>query len=80
MLHALLLVWKRRTLLSRMQNRANQTLRRGLMKRAMVTTKGQVLTTSSQKSQECANSTREGSVEELKHCSSCKETLYCSRS
>lgn len=45
----------------------------------MVSPAGQVLAMTTKKSQECANCGSEGSLEKLKQCSSCKETLYCSR-
>uniref|UniRef100_A0A8D0CNV1 MYND-type domain-containing protein n=1 Tax=Sander lucioperca TaxID=283035 RepID=A0A8D0CNV1_SANLU len=44
-----------------------------------VTAEGRVLTVASKKSQSCANCTREDLFENLKKCSSCKETLYCSK-
>lgn len=45
----------------------------------MGNTAGQVLTIASRKSQECANCDNVCLPKELKQCSSCKETLYCSR-
>ena len=48
-------------------------------KREMVTPEGRVLTMASKKSQECTNCGSVGSLEKLKQCSSCKETLYCSK-
>lgn len=38
-----------------------------------------MLTVATKKSQKCANCAREDSFENLKQCSSCKETLYCSK-
>lgn len=38
-----------------------------------------MLTIASKKSQKCANCGNVGSPKKLKQCSSCKETLYCSR-
>lgn len=45
----------------------------------MVTTTGQVLTTTSKESQKCANCGRIETPDKLKQCSSCKEVLYCSK-
>lgn len=45
----------------------------------MGNTVGQVLTIASRKSQECANCDNVCLPKELKQCSFCKETLYCSR-
>ena len=45
----------------------------------MVATAGRVLTVTSKKSQKCANCGSADSPEKLKRCSSCKETLYCSK-
>jgi len=45
----------------------------------MVTTTGQVLTVTSTESQKCANCGSIDSPDKLKQCSSCKESLYCSK-